>query len=868
MRRKLLYLYLALLVLSHAVAWWRGPLPEGLSGDSLLHLQTEALGEFALNYQDLPADDISAPALLLLHGSPGSGHHLDKLAAAFDGKFRILIPDMPGFGGSTRRLPNYSIHSHAQAVGVWLKELGVDRAHVIAFSMGGGVALHLQKMQPQLVSSLTLLSAIGVQELELLGSYEINHAIHALQLFAIRSAQWLLPHFGSFTRSAAIPYARNFFDSDQRPLRDLLLQLDIPTLILHGEKDFLVHPAAAREHHRIVPQSKLQIYDASHFLPWTRQQEVATAVTEFIGAVETQATTDGLPLPPTGVARNRAEADPSRIIAATQPWDPTDAPPLKGAPLLLAMLLLAMATFVSEDLTCIATGLLVAQARIGFIPGVIACFMGILIGDGLLFLAGRWLGKPALTRFPMRMMVSPAAVNRARRWFQSRGSRVILLSRFMPGMRLPTYVAAGVLGMKFRVFIGYFALAGVIWTPALVGISTWAGREAFALLDTLQAYALPTFVGLMLGMLALQKLVVPLFSHRGRRLLYGSTRRKFEWEFWPSWLIYLPLTFYILYLAIRYRGLRTVTACNPGIFTSGLVGEPKWEILQCLAHGAADENEPEMATSEFLPATLYLAATPAAEDRMTSALDFIHRHSLAWPVVLKPNRGERGRGVEIIQNVEQLQNRLRNDTTELLLQQQVQGIEFGIFYVREPGQKKGQIISINGKNFPRLLGDGKRTLEQLILDDDRAVRMAGVHFDYHSDRLYDVPTANEIIALVEVGAHSRGTLFTDRRDLQSPALLQRLDQFADGYPGFHFGRFDIIAASADDLSLGCNFKILELNGLTSEAAHIYDPKFGVCHAWRTLAAQWHSAYRIGRSNLDSGHKRSSWKDLWRGLRLR
>jgi hypothetical protein len=146
--------------------------------------------------------------------------------------------------------------------------------------------------------------------------------------------------------------------------------------------------------------------------------------------------------------------------------------------------------------------------------------------------------------------------------------------------------------------------------------------------------------------------------------------------------------------------------------------------------------------------------------------------------------------------------------------------------------------------------------------------MASVHFDYHADRLYEVPPANEIISLVEVGAHSRGTLFTDRRDLQSPALLQRLDQFADGYPGFHFGRFDVIATSGDDLSQGKNFKILELNGLTAEAAHIYDPKFGVLHAWRTLAAQWHHAYRIGRSNLDAGHKRSSWKDLWRGLRLR
>lgn len=854
MRRKLLLSYLVLLLISHFVAWGRGPLAEGVGGDQLLPMSTPTLGEFRLNYQDRPGPSADAPVVVLLHGSPGHGHHLDSLAEVLQKHNRVLIPDLPGFGGSTRDVPEYSIVAHAEVVDQWLQQIAVPEAHMVGFSMGGGVALELHRRRPERMKSLTMLSAIGVQELELLGHYDLNHAVHGLQLFAARGADLLLPHFGSIRRSSLIPYARNFFDTDQRPLRAILQQLQIPTLIIHGNADFLVPAAAAREHHRLVPQSRLVLLQANHFLPWTHPGVVA-------GHIETQVRQAESVIP-------SGPVDPERLRRAQLPWSPTDAPPLQGAALVLTMLLIALATLVSEDLTCIATGLLVAQARIGFFPGVAACFLGILIGDGLLFLAGRWLGQPALRRPPLRWFVKPASVQRARTWFHHRGSRVILLSRFMPGMRLPTYVAAGVLGMQLRVFFGYFALAGLLWTPAIVGISTLAGREAYALLDTLNHYALPVFLGLLLTLVGLQKLIVPMFSHRGRRLWYGGLRRKMEWEFWPSWAIYAPVVIYILWLALRNQGLRVVTAANPGMATGGLVGESKWDILQKLAYGAADPGRRMIAATDILPASLYLPASASAGQSSQQAQEFIQLHQLSWPLIIKPDQGERGKGVQWLQNMDQLQHRLQSDSRNLILQQAVHGEEFGVFYWREPGETKGTVYSINGKEFPHLAGDGVRTLEQLILDDDRAVRMASVHFDYHAEHLYDTPADGRVIPLVDIGAHSRGTIFTDRRDLASDALRQALDRIADNFPGFHFGRFDVIAESADHLRRGQGFRILELNGLTAEAAHIYKPGFGALNAWGTLMRQWKMAYRIGTINRHQGHLPSSWRELWRGWKAR
>ncbi len=62
--------------------------------------------------------------------------------------------------------------------------------------MGGGVALYMAEIAPERIQSLILVSAIGVQELELLGDYHINHALHGAKLTGIWLLQEAVPHFG------------------------------------------------------------------------------------------------------------------------------------------------------------------------------------------------------------------------------------------------------------------------------------------------------------------------------------------------------------------------------------------------------------------------------------------------------------------------------------------------------------------------------------------------------------------------------------------------------------------------------------------------------------------------------------------------
>ena len=152
-----------------------------------------------------------------------------------------------------------------------------------------------------------------------------------------------------------------------------------------------------------------------------------------------------------------------------------------------------------------------------------------------------------------------------------------------------------------------------------------------------------------------------------------------------------------------------------------------------------------------------------------------------------------------------------------------------------------------------MVGDGRRTLEALILDDDRAVSAARLYCERHHDRLHDVPAPGEVIGLAELGTHCRGAVFLDGDWVRTAALERRFDGIARRFDGFFFGRFDVRAAGGiEAFRQGEGFKILELNGVTSEATHIYHPGTPLRAAYRVLMQQWRIAFEIGAANRDAG----------------
>jgi pimeloyl-ACP methyl ester carboxylesterase len=83
------------------------------------------------------------PTVLLLHGSPGSSDDFRTLGPALGRRFNVVAPDLPGFGDSDMKIPDYSIRAHAAYALEVMDRLHLDSAHLLGFSMGGGVALEM-----------------------------------------------------------------------------------------------------------------------------------------------------------------------------------------------------------------------------------------------------------------------------------------------------------------------------------------------------------------------------------------------------------------------------------------------------------------------------------------------------------------------------------------------------------------------------------------------------------------------------------------------------------------------------------------------------------------------------------------------------
>jgi hypothetical protein len=382
-------------------------------------------------------------------------------------------------------------------------------------------------------------------------------------------------------------------------------------------------------------------------------------------------------------------------------------------------------------------------------------------------------------------------------------------------------------------------LAAALWTPLLVGVAFLLGGRALDLFAGFSRYALAGLAAVVVAIFLLVKVGVPLFTWKGRRRLVGALGRTLRWEFWPPWALYPPILAWIAALAVRHRGLTVFTAANPGIPAGGFIGESKAAILERL-------------DQRWVARFRRLAAAAPAAERLALVRAFAADCGLSPPLVIKPDAGQRGSGVVVARSWDMVEAAVARQEGDALVQEFVPGPEFGVFYVRAPGEERGRIFSITEKRLPAVVGDGRRTLEELVLADDRAVCAARAYFERLAGRLEEVPPLGEVVPLTDLGTHCRGAVFLDGAAHLRAELAAAIEAMARGFDGFHFGRFDLKAPSVEHFRRGEGLKVLELNGVTSEATHIYDPRHGLLHAWTVLARQWTLAFEIGRENRERG----------------
>ncbi len=502
------------------------------------------------------------------------------------------------------------------------------------------------------------------------------------------------------------------------------------------------------------------------------------------------------------------------------------------SPLAIFFIILC-ASFVTEDGACLAAGALAGQGRISFALALSACFAGIFIGDIGLYWIGRLFGNSLSKTRLFNRLVSKRRLNKAADWLNERGPQAIVISRFVSGLRLPTYLAAGFLKTNFATFALWFFLATAIWTPILVGSATVS-----------QQLISPKYLLLsILILFVLYKIIFTFSSWRKRRLFIGRLKRIANWEFWPLKIFYFPVVLYAIWLALKHRSLTVFTCANPAILAGGFIGESKHEIYTGLRDSAAAKD-------------YMLEHTLVPEDASTgvkqSLISEFIGENVRFPFVVKPDVGERGSDVTIAKSLSEAESAIDEIEGAAILQEFAAGEEVSIFYYRYPSSAHGTIFSITEKEFPRVTGDGESTLEELILSDERAVCLAKKYFERNRERLEMIPEAGEKISIVDIGTHSQGAIFKDGERFFTDPLERKIDEICRGYEGFYFGRFDIRTKSFESFGRAEDFKIVELNGVTSESTNIYDKRYTLFNAYRILFKQWRIAFEIGAENKKKG----------------
>jgi len=295
---------------------------------------------------------------------------------------------------------------------------------------------------------------------------------------------------------------------------------------------------------------------------------------------------------------------------------------------------------------------------------------------------------------------------------------------------------------------------------------------------------------------------------------------------------------YYVWLAVRYRGFNVPTSANPGMATGGFIGESKQDILQQLQRVDAK-----------VVADAYSIEGSTTTDRLLSLHRLCRKHKITLPFILKPDVGQRGNGVKLIRSMRTALEYLQEVSAPVIVQRYAPGPhEAGVFYNRFPSDARGHIFAITEKTFPTITGDGTRTIEQLIHADSRAALIARTYLRRFALRLNEVLAAGETLKLVETGNHAQGCIFRDGMHLHTDALERAIDEISRSLPGFFVGRYDIRYENEEDFKQGRNFQIVELNGATSEATSIYDPRNSLFSAYRTLFRQWRLVFAIGARN--------------------
>jgi membrane protein DedA with SNARE-associated domain len=180
--------------------------------------------------------------------------------------------------------------------------------------------------------------------------------------------------------------------------------------------------------------------------------------------------------------------------------------------IVLALIVAGLGLPIPEDIMLLAAGILVHRGEVTYAGALLACAIGVFVGDTTIFLIARRLGPAALDRRPLSWLITPSRKEKIEEMFTRHGNVIVFMARHMAGLRAPTFAMAGMHNMPITKFWLWDGLGLCVSAPVVIGIGYWLADNidrARALLERFEFLVLGVVLIGGLGFIAWRKLRRP-----------------------------------------------------------------------------------------------------------------------------------------------------------------------------------------------------------------------------------------------------------------------------------------------------------------------------------------------------------------------
>lgn len=153
---------------------------------------------------------------------------------------------------------------------------------------------------------------------------------------------------------------------------------------------------------------------------------------------------------------------------------------------------------IPEDITLLAAGVLSAMGTISFTGAMIAGFFGVLAGDSFLFFLGRKFGHHVFTLPGFRKIFTEELIRKAEHRVASNSKFICFTARFLPGLRAPIFLTAGILGVRPIIFFALDGFAALISVPVWIYLGWYFGKNLDVAIEYAKRLQLYLFLAVFL----------------------------------------------------------------------------------------------------------------------------------------------------------------------------------------------------------------------------------------------------------------------------------------------------------------------------------------------------------------------------------